>query len=215
MEFTEVLTQRHSVREFSSRPVEREVLREIVQLAQHTPSWANAQPVRVYVVSGQAAVRLRQEHEKRVQEGEPARAEIAPMARADWPERYQEIMRQWTVEFKKTFEPGQVHFNQAQAQLFRAPAFAFLTVPRGIFDWALLDAGAFAHALMLAAYDRGVDSIIAYSTVLYPDEVRAAAGIPDSEMLAVGIALGYASENPLNSFVPSRISTDEVVTFVE
>ena len=67
---------------------------------------------------------------------------------------------------------------------------------------------------MLAAKSRGVDSIAAYSTVIYPEEVRGIVGIPDDEILVIGIALGYASDDAINTFVPSRVSTENIVRFI-
>ncbi|WP_418968636.1 nitroreductase [Alloscardovia omnicolens] len=214
MEFDKVIQSRHSVRDFCDKQVPQEVLTDIVHIAQATPTWVNSQPVKVYMITGEAAAQLRASHEERVQAHEPSHSEIAAMSREQWPERHQEIMKQWTVEFKQQFEPGQVHFNHAQKVLFNAPAFAYLTVPAGIFDWALFDAGAFANSLMLAAKSRGVDSIAAYSTVIFPEEVRSLANIPNDEMLVVGIALGYASDNALNTFVPTRVDVHEIVQFI-
>lgn len=214
MEFETVVHARHSVRDFRDEQVPHEVLEDIVRMAQRTPTWANSQPVRAYIVSGDAAVRLRAEHAQRVESHEESHSDIAAMPRSQWPQWNQEVMGQWTVEFKEQFAPGQVHFNHAQKVLYDAPAFAYLTVPSGIFDWALFDAGAFANTLMLAAKSRGVDSIAAYSTVIYPEEVRGIAGIPDDEILVIGIALGYASDDAINTFVPSRVSTENIVRFI-
>lgn len=214
MNFAEVVNSRHSVRDFSHKPVEHDTLMCIAQLAQRTPTWVNAQPAKIYYVTCAAAEKLRTEHEKRVDAQEPSHSEIDAMPRENWPQRNQDIMAQWTTEFKQKFAPGQVHFNHAQKVLYNAPAFAFITIPRGIFDWALFDAGAFANTLMLAAKSEGVDSIVAYATVIYPDLVRQIAQIPEDELLVVGIGLGYASEDALNTFVPSRVPTEEVVRFI-
>ncbi|WP_018143637.1 nitroreductase [Alloscardovia criceti] len=214
MQFDEVVHSRHSVRDFSDKPVDTELLKEIVRTAQASPSWGNSQPVHVHILTGKAAQELRHIHLTSVEEHKQSHSDIAPMDRNRWPQWNQEVMAQWTVEFKKQFAPGQVHFSRAQKNLFNAPVFAFLTVPDKIFDWALFDAGAFANTLMLAAYDRGVDSIVAYSTVIFPDEIRALAHIPLNRKVVVGIALGYASADDINTFVPSRADVDDILTII-
>ena len=100
MEFETVVHARHSVRDFRDEQVPHEVLEDIVRMAQRTPTWANSQPVRVYIVSGDAAVRLRAEHAQRVESHEESHSDIAAMPRSQWPQWNQEVMGQWTVEFK-------------------------------------------------------------------------------------------------------------------
>ena len=48
MEFSQVVANRHSVRDFTDQPVSREDLVDIVRTAQQAPSWVNSQPWRVY-----------------------------------------------------------------------------------------------------------------------------------------------------------------------
>ena len=48
----QVITSRHSVRAFLDTPVDRKILKEILQVASRAPSGTNTQPWRVYVVQG-------------------------------------------------------------------------------------------------------------------------------------------------------------------
>ena len=50
--FQEVIRSRQSLRQFLSTPVEKKVLREILEDAQYTPSNCNTQPWDVHIVSG-------------------------------------------------------------------------------------------------------------------------------------------------------------------
>ena len=50
--FQEVIRSRRSFRQFLSTPVEKKVLYEILEDAQHTPSNCNTQPWDVHIVSG-------------------------------------------------------------------------------------------------------------------------------------------------------------------
>ena len=42
MEFSQVVADRHSVRDFTDQPVSREDLVDIVRTAQQAPSWVNS-----------------------------------------------------------------------------------------------------------------------------------------------------------------------------
>lgn len=52
MEFSQVVANRHSVRDFTDQPVSQEDLVDIVRTAQQAPSWVNSQPWRVYAATG-------------------------------------------------------------------------------------------------------------------------------------------------------------------
>lgn len=51
MDFSTVVTTRRSIRSYSSDPIEREILLEVVNLARLAPSAANRQPWRLLLVS--------------------------------------------------------------------------------------------------------------------------------------------------------------------
>jgi nitroreductase len=55
----QTIRERRSVRGFLPNPVPREVLEEVLGLAQHAPSNCNVQPWRVYIASGNTLERLR------------------------------------------------------------------------------------------------------------------------------------------------------------
>ena len=52
MEFKEAVNYRQSIRYFTNQQIAPDDLKEIVQLAQRTPSWANSQPWQVYIATG-------------------------------------------------------------------------------------------------------------------------------------------------------------------
>src|SRR5690349_10984793 len=54
-----LLARRYSCRGFLPMPVERGVIERILQLAQRTASWCNAQPWQVLITSGAATDRFR------------------------------------------------------------------------------------------------------------------------------------------------------------
>lgn len=57
MDFSELVKSRHSVRKYSSSPVEEEKIQAILEAARLAPTAANKQPFRVFVVEGEALIR--------------------------------------------------------------------------------------------------------------------------------------------------------------
>ncbi len=57
--FGQLLADRYSCRGFLPREVGRETMARILEMAQRTPSWCNAQPWQAHITSGAATERLR------------------------------------------------------------------------------------------------------------------------------------------------------------
>ena len=105
-------------------------------------------------------------------------------------------------------------FKHCQAIMFNAPTVVYLTLTKKCVQFSFLDLGAFEMAICLAAKSHGIDSVIANSTVLYPDVVRKYAKIPDDEFVVMGIALGYEDNNELNNFRAKKMNLDEGCHFI-
>ena len=52
IELQDAINQRHSIRQFTDKPVEKKMITKIVELAQRAPSWVNSQPWQVYCAMG-------------------------------------------------------------------------------------------------------------------------------------------------------------------
>lgn len=212
MEFQEVLHSRHSVRYFDGRPVPTDTLRAIVEDAQQAPSWVNAQEWRVWIATGERLEKVRREYACMTGEGIKGYADFTPAHRDQWSTMAQENMKTFS---DARIAAGLLEIKEAsQAELFHAPAVAYLTIPKGSSQWAVLDLGGFEQTLMLAATARGVSSVPAYNLVKYPDVLRRELGIPENELLAIGVALGYPADEPLNAFRSKRRPVDDILTMV-
>jgi len=60
MEFSELIKERKSIRGYQQKPVSREVIAEIIEVAKWAPSSMNTQPWYVHVVTGEPLDRIRQ-----------------------------------------------------------------------------------------------------------------------------------------------------------
>ena len=90
-------------------------------------------------------------------------------------------------------------------------AAVYITLPKGTSEWAIMDMGGFEQTLMLSAKNQGIDSIPAYEFVKFPDMVRSYLGIPEDEMVAIGVGLGYPTDHPVNGFRSDRVPLDEML----
>ena len=156
---------------------------------------------------------IKEKHREAVKQGDLGQPEYPVLSRDKWDQRSQANMAAWTTEFKQRFKPGEVDFRKSQAELFNAQALIYITLPKDLSPWSVHDIGAFTQTLVLSATAQGLASITAYELVKFPTLVKEIMEIPDSETLAVGVALGYASTDPLNSFSPNKLTLEQVATF--
>lgn len=213
MDFHDVLIDRHSVRHFDGRPVPVETLKTIVREAQHAPSWVNAQEWRVWIAIGEKLEAIRRAYAEKTIQGIKGYSDFPTAHRDQWSEMAQENMARFTAS---RIEAGLAEIKeQCQTQLFHAPAVAYLTLPKEASHWAVLDLGGFEQTLLLAAKAHGVDSVPAYNLVKYPDILRNELGIPNTEAIAIGIALGYPANVPLNAFRSKRRPVEDILTIIE
>ena len=74
MEFDKVIKGRRSTRGFKPKPVSREVLEEVLELAIRSPSSMNTQPWHFHVITGEALDNIRRENpEKNISGVAPSR----------------------------------------------------------------------------------------------------------------------------------------------
>ena len=210
MDFSSVLNARHSVRIFSPRPVPRETLTNIVRDAQTAPSCLNSQPWKVWIAVGEPLERIRAENRRMCVEGVQPEDDLP--RKITWSDTCRATIERF--EAKRRDAGLQEIKMESQSYLFHAPALAVLTVPKLENTWAAFDLGAFEQTLLLAAASRGIGSIPAYNLVRYPALLHRELGIPETEAILVGIALGYEADEPINRHRSDRHPVEEVLTIV-
>jgi nitroreductase len=100
---------------------------------------------------------------------------------------------------------------------FDAPVSLVLTYDRELDPGATchFDLGALAYGITLAAWDRGLGTVINGQGITRSDIVREVAGIPDDEAIEVCIAMGYPDDDfAANSVKSHRIPNDGLVSYV-
>ena len=214
--FRELMKQRHSARDFQSKEIPEETLKEIVSVALMSPSWCNSQPWNIYVVTGKPLEEIRKVWIAKNDEKIKGYGDIQPVHRTEFSERCQKNMEE---EFKliaeNTKDPEMKSFWRKNIECFNAPCVIYLTLHKGHSKWSVYDLGGFGMALMLAAKDLGVDSVVAYELTKYPDVLRKHVNIPDTEDICIGIAFGYENDDIVNKFRAKKQTVEEVCKFVK
>ena len=220
MEFQELVYGRRSIRGYKPDVVPRETLDEIIEAAAQSPSSMNTQPWYVHVVAGDVLDRIRAGNtERMIATGKPDR-EIRGHGRyeGDHRDRQKRVAAQ-------LFEAAGIGWdNKEQRQdwtmrgfrQFDAPVSVIGCIDRELEDSteAYFDLGQFVHAMVLAAWDRGVGCVINGQGIMQSTVVRTEAQIPDDQLIVITVAMGYPMDDfPANDVVSERRSVDEIATY--
>jgi len=222
MDVIEAILVRHSVRDFSSKPVAKETVMKILEVATRSPSGGNGQPWEVFVASGATIEKIRKMYQERSQGGAggPGRpgGPGGPGGPPPMPAFIQERMSTIRNERLKLLgldpaDPasGKV-FMEWGSRLFGAPALVVICMDKALSS--NLDIGMFIQTICIAAQGYGVDSLIAGAFVSQPDVLRQELGIPESLNIVAGIGLGYPNPNSIiNTYRSPRRPIQEVVRY--
>lgn len=217
----EIIRGRQSCRAFDSRPVPRDVIEQILLLAQNTPSWCNTQPWHVLIVSGEACARLADRlYQRAALNLQNDDFEIAPAPRYEGISLERRRAAGWALYDAVGCARGDREASREQAlknfRFFGAPHIAIISSTESIGPYGLVDCGGYINNFMLAAASLGVATIAQASVVRFPDVIREELTIAPNTTLVCGISFGFADENdPANKFRTARATLTDVVSFQE
>ena len=219
MHVSEAIASRRSIRAFTSEPVPRRTVEEILTLAARAPSGGNLQPWRVYALLGEARdelVRRVAEARKQTPMGEPPEYPVYPpglaepyrtrrfrcgeqmyallgLAREDKPARLMQFARNW--------------------EFFGAPAGLIFTIDRAMGQGQWADLGMFMQNVMLLARERGLHSCAQEAWAVWHRIIRDTLSVPDNQMIFCGMALGFADATaPVNALITERAPLEDFAT---
>ena len=212
MEYSEVVANRVSIRWFKDEPLPKETLREIVEEAAQAPSWVNSQPWQVYIATGETLKAIKEEHLRLSKAEEDPNPVLEPLSREHWAPRQQQNMADMyagIMQFLADRGMSGDDFTIANTSLFNAPAIAYLAIANGSSAWSVMDLGGLSYGLMLAAANRGIDSIPAYEFVRYPQHLAEHLHVADGYSVVMGVGLGIRANDAINDWRCGRLPFEE------
>jgi nitroreductase len=196
------LLSRHSCRAFRPDPVPRAVVERLLALAARSASNSNCQPWQVHVLTGAAKRALTADLLCAHDEGRRAAGEFAYQPGADqWCEPFRSRRRRFgeglygdALGIAPDDTAGRRGHHRRNYDFFGAPVGMILTVSRLPRQGALVDAGLFLQALMLAARGAGLHTCAQASFIDFHPVLRRHVRVPGDHVIVCGVALGYADE---------------------
>jgi nitroreductase len=221
------ITSRMSARAFLPKPVPRETIEHILQVASRAPSGTNTQPWRVYVLQGASRDEL---VAKVCAAHDAVRAD--PSLAAQYQEEYDYYPQQWVSPYidrrrengwglygllgiGKADKDRMHEQHQRNFRFFDAPVGLMFTIDRVMGRGSLVDYGMFLENIMVAARGHGLHTCPQAAWNGYASIIRPHIGASDQEMLVCGMALGYADPDALvNTFHTPRVPVESFTTWL-
>lgn len=211
MELENSIRERRSIRKFLDRPVEESTLRDILDLARWSPSWANTQGWRLFVVTGEPLASIKRGLQEKADAKSERRLDVAP-PHPTWPGEMLDRIQRLREIRSAIGSPLGMGAND----LFGAPCLVLVAFDERLQpEYACFDAGLLTQTLCLAAHAKGVGSCIMAMAVGYPDVLRHAVPEAKGYRFVIGVALGHPNlESPVNRFERERASLEETTAWV-
>lgn len=174
----ECIMGRRSIRQFTDAPVSEDLLSEIVEEASYAPSWKHTQITRYIAVTGDVKAKIAAE----CTESYPKNGEIISSAPV--------LIAVTVIKNRSGYE--------------RDGSFS---TPKGS-GWQMFDAGIASQTFCLAAYEKGIGSVI----LGIFDEAKASAilELPEDRELIALIPIGYPAEEPA---APKRKPVTDLLSY--
>ena len=220
MDFETLVHERRSIRGYKPDPIPRDVIHDIIEIAKRAPSSMNTQPWFFHVVTGAPLERIRQGNTEGMLGGANVNREI-PVR-----ERYEGIHRKRQIEIAvQLFEAMGIERDDKERRQdwgmrgfrqFDAPVSIVITYDKSLEPATIshFDLGAVTYGLVLAAWTRGLGTVINGQGIMQSAVVREHAKIPDDQVIMTCVAMGYPNHDFAANQVKSRRTPNhDIVTF--
>lgn len=174
----ECIMGRRSIRKFKDIPVDHDVLNEVIEMASYAPSWKHSQIARYTAVEG------------------ALKDQIADECTTSFPGNGA-IIKNAPMLIVLSFIKGRSGFERDGS---------FTTDRKDA--WQMFDSGVAAEAFSLAAYSKGLGSVIL--GIFDENKVSELLELPESQEVAVLIPIGTPDEEPV---APRRKPVTDLLTY--
>lgn len=232
-DWKEFVASRRTTRDFLNKNVPDSIIDELLEDAMTAPSWSNTRPYLVGIAKGEKRDRISKELLNRwdaagraLRGGLLGRAKLL-ITRYGLPTSDYKVYRPYPkelvprqqkvgaelyglLEIERDDHVGRQRQWARNYEFFGAPVELFIFTHSGLGEYSVSDAGLFMQNLMLGAHARGLGTCAQGAVALWADPIRKEFDIPKGYKLLCGIALGYPSDDKVNSFKAERISIEEI-----
>ena len=215
------------------KPVPQELIDQLLHDSLTAPSWSNTRPFKVAVATGDVRDTISKEFLNRwkalskarnagflgkvklaftryglptsnIKMSKPYVKELRPRAARVGKELYAVL---GVARGDRTARDAEWAKNY---EFFGAPVELFIYIHKSLGIWSASDAGLMMENLMLSAHAHGLGTCAQGAVGIWDDVVRKEFDVPKDYRLLCGLAIGYATDAPVNAFQAHRLTADEI-----
>lgn len=218
MDVVEAVKHRRSIRAFKQESVNKDIVEKILEISTYSPSATNSQPWEFTVIAGEVLDKIRQAHIEMLKSDV---ASCLDFHFDTYPKDSIYQKRQVDLGMQIFSLMGIQRGDKKKRAWWREKGFRYFDAPVAIIvsmdklisgqvtPW--IDIGCITQTLCLVAESFGLGTCIAYQGAGYPDILRKYAGIPESKVIIVSIALGVPDwDSQANKLERTRESVDKI-----
>ncbi len=220
MDLLEAIEKRKSIRNFLPRPVNKETVTKILDVAVHAPSAMNTQPWEFYVLSGKVLDAVREENVKCLRDGvmpEPEHMVVSWPRESVYRTRQVDLAKQIfsLMNIAREDKEKRNEWMERGFRYFDAPVAIIVLAEKKLSEAGpLLDIGCLIQNICLAALAHDLGTCIEDQGVMYPKVLRKIAGLPEDRRIIMALALGYPDwDFPANKIESARIPARDITTW--
>jgi nitroreductase len=221
MEYDNVIMGRRSIRGYQQKPVPKQLIEEILELAMRAPSSMNTPPWNFTVLTGAQLDKIRAGNTERNLAGVPHSREfrIGKAFAGQHRERQVGVAKQLFAAMGIAREDAEARQDWVLRgfRQFDAPVCVIITYDRELADSddTAFDCGAVTTALVNAAWSRGLGAVINSQGIMQSPVVREHAGIAEDQVIMKAVAIGWPDDTfPANAVVSERKSVADAARFI-
>lgn len=219
MELSAAIHERRSVRAFLPDPVDRQKIKNMLDLARWAPSWGNIQPWEIVVADGEKTAELARLFVEESSKGAAPRSDIEmpvtfPEAHKN---RYMGLGRDLLtfMGIARDDKQARVQHYMNMYRFFGAPNVVYFFIDGAAnVPYACLDVGSIGTTMCYAALEQGLGTIYLAAAMHFPDIVKRVLDVPQEKKLVIGIAVGKPHPDaPASIFRSSREPLENLCRF--
>jgi nitroreductase len=221
MDVFEAVDSRIACRAFLDKPVDLNIVKDLIVKAQRAASGGNLQSWNVYALTGKPLAEFKAIVKKRIANEDPRHAKSEypiypdPMWGA-YKERREEhgIQLYGSLGIARDDAEGRLGQYKKNFEFFDAPVALFITIDRRLGPGQWADLGGYIHALAFLARGYGLDTCPQEAWARLYDTVGNFLKIPENEMVFCAVAIGYGDrKHKANDFRSPRAELSEFCKF--
>ena len=221
MDVFEAIDSRISCRWFLDKPVDLNIVKDLIVRAQRAASGGNLQSWNVYALAGEALKELKRRAAAAMEGKNPRdfKTEYPIYPETLW-NPYLERREHHSVQLYGSVGVGRdeharrLKQHKLNYQFFNAPVGLFICIDRQLGPGQWADLGGYIHALAFLARGYGLDTCPQEAWARLYKTVGEFVKIPPEQMLFCGMAIGYGDRShPVNGFRSPRVELHEFCKF--